>query len=231
MLAALAERGLHAAGVPAGRMTLYHLVGRDTTNPDHPHRRAVLAAVRPAVALRGDGDSRPVRTRNSSASWPLTTSPRRCCATSASSRRGRTRSRNGWPLELDEFERGYPRMTLSLLLDVVGACLAKADRPREGRPEAEERRRGRPAPLTFTPFNAGAEAPEGMRALRTRLHAVNVPGQRDLLARAAGQALAAAPAEGLRRRTRRRRCRSTTRSCCSRATCRWSTCPTRGCRS
>jgi hypothetical protein len=29
-------------------------------------------------------------------------------------------------LRLDEFERGYPRMTLSLLLDVVGACLAKA---------------------------------------------------------------------------------------------------------
>ena len=29
-------------------------------------------------------------------------------------------------MELDEFERGYPRLTLSLLMDVVGACLAAA---------------------------------------------------------------------------------------------------------
>src|SRR5206468_6484376 len=39
MRAALAQRGLAAAGVPADRMTLYHLVGRDTANPDHPHLR------------------------------------------------------------------------------------------------------------------------------------------------------------------------------------------------
>jgi DNA helicase HerA-like ATPase len=29
-------------------------------------------------------------------------------------------------LEIDEFERGYPRLTLSILLDVVGACVARA---------------------------------------------------------------------------------------------------------
>src|SRR4029077_11181723 len=39
MLAALAERGLHPAGIPEGRMTLYHLVGRETANPYHPRRR------------------------------------------------------------------------------------------------------------------------------------------------------------------------------------------------
>src|SRR5205085_8630507 len=38
MLEALAERGLEARGVPAEQMRLYHLVGRDTTNPQHPHR-------------------------------------------------------------------------------------------------------------------------------------------------------------------------------------------------
>src|SRR5208282_1512291 len=38
MREALKERGLKAAGVPADRMTLYHLVGRDTTNPRHPKR-------------------------------------------------------------------------------------------------------------------------------------------------------------------------------------------------
>src|SRR5205085_433167 len=40
MLAALGERGLSPGGVPADRMTLYHLVGREATNPAHPDRRA-----------------------------------------------------------------------------------------------------------------------------------------------------------------------------------------------
>src|SRR5947209_10850733 len=39
MLAALRDRGLLAAGVPADKTTLYHLAGRDTTNPGHPRRR------------------------------------------------------------------------------------------------------------------------------------------------------------------------------------------------
>ena len=36
MLAGLAERGLTPSGMPADQMTLYHLVGRDTTNPQPP---------------------------------------------------------------------------------------------------------------------------------------------------------------------------------------------------
>ena len=39
MLTALAQRGL-SRPASRGRMTLYHLVGRDTANPNHPHRRA-----------------------------------------------------------------------------------------------------------------------------------------------------------------------------------------------
>ena len=39
MLAGLQERGLQAMGIPADRMTLYHLVGRETANPDHPHAK------------------------------------------------------------------------------------------------------------------------------------------------------------------------------------------------
>ncbi len=39
MLTARRERGLSATGVPAAATTLYHLVGRDTTNPRHPQRR------------------------------------------------------------------------------------------------------------------------------------------------------------------------------------------------
>ncbi len=37
MCKALAERGLAPAGLPAEAMSLYHLVGRETTNPEHPH--------------------------------------------------------------------------------------------------------------------------------------------------------------------------------------------------
>src|SRR6202044_1942172 len=37
---ALQERGLSPAGIPADRMRLYHLVGRDSTNPRHPNRSA-----------------------------------------------------------------------------------------------------------------------------------------------------------------------------------------------
>ena len=38
MQTALAERALKPCGIPAHRMGLYHLVGRETTNPRHPHR-------------------------------------------------------------------------------------------------------------------------------------------------------------------------------------------------
>src|SRR5262249_44826755 len=40
MLAALAERRPAPAGIPAGQMMLYHLAGRETTNPGHPNRRS-----------------------------------------------------------------------------------------------------------------------------------------------------------------------------------------------
>ena len=78
--------------------------------------------------------------------------------------------------ELDEFERGYPRLTLSILLDVVAACHAKADRP-----PAESRRRTPKEeddnePCTYRPFNRALATPEGMNSLRTRLHAGNVQG-------------------------------------------------------
>jgi len=36
MLAALREQGLEPAGIPTAMMTVYHLVGRETANPDHP---------------------------------------------------------------------------------------------------------------------------------------------------------------------------------------------------
>src|SRR5262249_10594197 len=54
MLATLADRGLESAGIPADRMTVYHLVGRDSANPDHPRRRTFslqFAMVSPYAAV------------------------------------------------------------------------------------------------------------------------------------------------------------------------------------
>ncbi len=77
--------------------------------------------------------------------------------------------------ELDEFERGYPRLTLSLFMDVVSACHAHADRP------AGEGKRGRKektdeASEVSLPYNTVLRTPEGLAALRTRVHSMDVPG-------------------------------------------------------
>jgi len=40
MQTALEARGLLPAGLPEAKTTLYHLVGRDTTNPKHPRKTA-----------------------------------------------------------------------------------------------------------------------------------------------------------------------------------------------
>lgn len=60
MLAGLKARNLPPQGVPAKDMTVYHLVEGGTANPGAPEPQGVLAPVRPALALRGQGDSRPV---------------------------------------------------------------------------------------------------------------------------------------------------------------------------
>src|SRR5439155_19931841 len=83
-------------------------------------------------------------------------------------------------LELDEFSRGYPRLTLSLLIDVVGACHAVADRPaREGgrsKKLLETDEDAGPDLRGFRPFNEGLRKPEGIASLRKRIHAANVSG-------------------------------------------------------
>jgi hypothetical protein len=82
-------------------------------------------------------------------------------------------------MELDEFERGYPRLTLSLLMDVVGACLALADRGGKdgalgrGKKLVEETA---PSFGAFTPCNAELRTPEGLASLRKRIHSADAPG-------------------------------------------------------
>ncbi|HEX5502613.1 MAG TPA: ATP-binding protein [Thermomicrobiales bacterium] len=124
MLGGLAERGLAPAGVPADRMTLYHLVGRETANPDHPDVRPFslqFARLSPYTAAEILGLTEAQATRFHTAYdiakallRELDIFPRRGDA-----------AQQRLALELDEFERGYPRLTLQILMDVVGAVVAK----------------------------------------------------------------------------------------------------------
>src|ERR1700679_2298958 len=64
-------------------------------------------------------------------------------------------------MDIDEFERGYPRLTLSIMMDVVGACRRVAETPkREGKDKDVEK------PEEFTPYNESLNTPEGKAALR-----------------------------------------------------------------
>jgi uncharacterized protein len=124
MQAALGRRGLQPAGIPDTR--LYHLIGRDTANPGHPRRSAFyLQFGRPsphAVAEILD----------------LTDAQRERFMQAYDIAKALVRElgifpRPGHPederqvLELDEFDRGYPRLTLSVLMDVVTVCRMQSD--------------------------------------------------------------------------------------------------------
>ncbi len=172
MRAALREHGLAPAGVPAERMTLYHLVGRDTANPDHPHVRPFslqFARLSPYAVMEILGLSEAQQERFLKAYdiakevlrelsiFPIKGNP----------------EQERFALELDEFERGYPRLTLSLLMDVVGACLARADRPaaqKAGTKVVEEALDG------WRPNSPALSSDAARAVLRKRVHAANPPG-------------------------------------------------------
>jgi DNA helicase HerA-like ATPase len=178
MLAALKERGLEARGVPEASTTLYHLIGRDTTNRRHPRRREFslqLARLSPYAIMEILDLSEPQQQRFMNA-YDVTKEVMRDLGIFPEKKNG---EQERMAAEIDEFERGYPRLTLSLLLDVVGACHALADRP------AGEGRRSRARKdddehedesCAFEPFNARLRTPEGKQALRTRLHAAKIQG-------------------------------------------------------
>jgi DNA helicase HerA-like ATPase len=162
MRALLAERGLAAGGVRAGRMSLYHLIGRETTNPAHPDRRPFslqFARLSPYTVMEmlGLNDAQTDRylyayEQAKGLLRDLGIFPSRGADESLRQREERVLGR------LDEFERGYPRLKLSFLLDVVGLCKALVTKS------------------CFTPFNAPLRTEEGQDAVRKRLHREDMPG-------------------------------------------------------
>lgn len=168
MLKALAERGMKPEGLPPGAMTVYHLVGRDTSNPDHPDRRPFslqFARLSPYAAMEILELTDPQQERFLKAfdiakevMRDLNIFPAKGNA-----------AQEQMALELDEFERGYPRMTLPLLIDVVVACAARADKSgAKSKGDDDEA----PPPT----YSRELRTDEGRKALSKRVHAANPPG-------------------------------------------------------
>jgi len=157
MLAGLAARGMRPAGVPADQMSLYHLVGRETTNDQHPHLKAFslqFARLSPyaVIELLRMSEAQTERFLKAydvakAVLRDLNIFPKKGDA-----------EQERLAIELDEFERGYPRLTLSMLLDVVSACLASVEKKEP------------------TPLRPELASEEGKRSLETRIHAQGIPG-------------------------------------------------------
>jgi DNA helicase HerA-like ATPase len=168
----LAERGLSPEGVPVDRMTVYHLVGRDAANPGHPDLRPFslqFARLSPyaVIEILGLSDAQQERFLKAydiakEVLRELEIFPRKGDA-----------DQERLALELDEFERGYPRMTLPLLMDVVGACLARADSSsgKKGKKDDDEES------TVYVPWSPELRNhPKGAATLLKRVHAANPPG-------------------------------------------------------
>ncbi|HLH72171.1 MAG TPA: ATP-binding protein, partial [Chloroflexota bacterium] len=122
MRSALAERRLEPQSVPN---TLYYLVGRETANPSHPTLRKFslqFARLSPYTLIEIMGLTEAQAERFLKAYDIAKILLREL---DIFPKRGDPEQEQ-LAVEVDEFERGYPRLTLSFLLDVVGACVAKA---------------------------------------------------------------------------------------------------------
>lgn len=122
MLAALGDRKLEAKGIPDDKMTLYHLVGRDTANPDHPNLRQFslqFARLSPYAAVEILGLSEAQQQRFMQAYGIAKELIRELGIYPQKGNAAQERD----AMEIDEFERGYPRLTLPIMTDVVAACL------------------------------------------------------------------------------------------------------------
>jgi DNA helicase HerA-like ATPase len=125
MRAALEQRGLAPTGVPHTR--LLHLVGRETANPDHPARMEFsLQFARPSpYALAEVMQLSDAQTERFMQAYDVATALMRDL--DIFPKRG-DREQEQLALEIDQFDRGYPRLTLSFLMDVVRAAIAVVDK-------------------------------------------------------------------------------------------------------
>jgi uncharacterized protein len=177
MSAALTGRGLEAAGVKEERMAVYHLVGRDTSNPSHPHRKEFslqFAWLSPYQVFEILGLSEAQQERFLRA-YDITKEVMRELEIFPA--KG-SAEQEQMVVELYEFERGYPRMTLRMLMDVVAACLERADsgggskKKKRGQAEEDEEEGDE---YRVEVRSKAFDTPKGVAAIRKRIHAANPP--------------------------------------------------------
>src|SRR5207253_2508603 len=118
MLDALQERGLSPAGLPANCMRLYHLVGRESTNPCHPNRSAFslqFASLSPhaVIEMLRMNDAQSDRFLHA---YEITKTVMRELGIfpHRDKPEAEVEKQEQLLLRIDEFERGWPRLTLSL---------------------------------------------------------------------------------------------------------------------
>lgn len=162
MVTALTSRGLQPEGLQPEAMTVYHLVGREPANPAHPDLRAFslqFARLSPYAVLEMVGANDAQQERYWFA-YELCKALMRDLGVfpQGTAQDAEKERQEELLLRLDEFDRGWPRMTLSLLIDVVGMCKAAV------------------AKTPFTPFNNVFKTPEADKAIKARLDAKQMPG-------------------------------------------------------
>jgi DNA helicase HerA-like ATPase len=177
MLSSLEERHLEKKGVPEDRMTLYHLVGRDTANPHHPHRREFslqFARLSP-FAVMEILDLSDAQQQRFLVAYDIAAEVLR--RLNMFPQKGNAEQER-FALELDEFERGYPRLTPALLLDVVQACHDYAEKPPKesrGRKKSKEADCDEEPSRVFRPRCKHLQTKQGEEELRKLVHANNIP--------------------------------------------------------
>jgi hypothetical protein len=171
MLTRLAERGLEPGGIPGNQMTLYHLVNRDTVNPKHPNRRPFsvqFARLSPYAVIEILNLTEAQQERFLKAYDITKELMRRLEIFPVKGNDEQERM----AIEIDEFERGYPRLTLSMLIDVAGACHDHIERPaKEGRGKAADADVAREFRLFHRRFNTD----DGKKALTMLLNSSQLP--------------------------------------------------------
>ncbi|MCE9564499.1 MAG: ATP-binding protein [Planctomycetes bacterium] len=175
MLAGLRKLQLSALGVPANQMGVYHLIGRGTANPNHPHLRPFslqFAKLSPYAVMEILGLTEAQQERFLKA-YDIAREVLRDL--DIFPQKGNAEQER-LALEIDEFDRGYPRMTVPLLIDIVCACALRAE------PKGDKKKRGKAADddadetPSFEPWCRELKLPGATDHLNKRMNAANPPG-------------------------------------------------------
>jgi DNA helicase HerA-like ATPase len=156
MVTALQHRGLERTPLTPTQTALYHLVGRDTANEDHPNRHEFslqFARLSP-YALYEILDLSDAQQERFLRAYDIGKGVLRELGIFPA--KGNAEQER-MAIEIDEFERGYPRMTLQLLMDIVGACLAHLEK------------------TELTPYMDQLQSEDARKMLKGRVAAAQIP--------------------------------------------------------